>query len=586
MNMLRLTLLGLLAAPALAQSLSIANAQPGTPLSMGDDSLRVMLLPFAFPYQGTNYDRITIDSNGAVRLGDASFVNPADGSPTPSEFANDPHPTIALMWDDWAANLATAGNGVFFRAEPYQASIVYKNVPQHGNGLGMLNGEITLEPSGRIALWLDPNSVLHAAGEALMGVSPGYGAQLATIDFASATSAPSSGAYESFSSANAIDMGGAAVLLTPSTADFASSLATLSAFPAPILVPPLAGAPENIGTGCPTPTHNGSIYESFSANGSAGAFDLANTSIEFVKTGATYTVVAGPGFDSTFMSAGAPLQGVADDTQSAVSLGAMGSFAFGTMPAITHAQVGSNGYIWLPEGGLSFAPKATTFHSLGARIAAAWMDFVPNSTTSAIWWENSDPSYCQATWDKVPAYGDGGSNSFQIRMRQNGNIVLSWREFSGSPQRGPLVGISAGSNAVDVGSEDLMIGGVAQPMARAITGVTSMQHTSTQLAIGKQWSLRASLPDPAAIGGFLWFGVTNPALSLDFVGMTGCSQYASLDYVMFLLFTPGGPYNWNINVPYDPAFGGVQIYSQAAAFSSLNSFGAIASNGLRHTIGL
>ena len=411
-------------------------------------------------------------------------------------------------------------------------------------------------------------------------------AQLTAIDFATAAATAAGGAYETFSSANAIDMAGAAVVLTPSSPGFAATHATLSAWSAPIVVPPLAGAPEIIGTGCPTPSHNGSIYEIFSANGTSGAFDLSNTSIEFVKTGATYAVVQGPGFDETFSANGAQLQGVADDTQTAVSFGAMGSFSLGTMAPVASAQVGSNGYLWLPEGGLSFEPKAATFHSLGARIAAAWMDLVPNTTNHAIWWQSNDPTFCQATWDKVPAYGEGGSHSFQIRLKQNGNIVLSWREFSGSAHRGPLVGISAGSNAVDVGSEDLAIAGAAQPIARAITGVTSMQHTSTQLAIGKQWSLRASLPDPNAIGGFLWFGVSNPALSLDFVGMTGCSQYASLDYVLFLLFTPGGPYHWNINVPYDIAYGGVQLYSQAAAFSTLNSFGAIASNGLRHTIGL
>lgn len=586
MNSLRLSLLGLLAAPALCQSLTFANAQPGTPLYMGDDSLRVLLLPFAFPYEGTNYDRITIDSNGAVRLGDSAFVNPSDGSPSAGELANDPHPTIALLWDDWAANRATAGNGVFFRPESHQASIVFKNVPQRGAGAGLLSGEITLEPNGRIALWIHPSTVLQASGEALTGISSGFGAQLTAIDFATAAATPAGGAYETFSSANAIDMAGAAVVLTPSSPGFAATRATLSALFAPIVVPPLAGAAEIIGTGCPTPSHNGSIYEIFSANGTSGAFDLANTSIEFVKTGATYAVVQGPGFDETFSASGAPLQGVADDTQTAVSFGAMGSFSLGTMAPVASAQVGSNGYLWLPEGGLSFEPKAATFHSLGARIAAAWMDLVPDTTTSTIWWQSNDPAFCQATWDKVPAYGEGGSNSFQIRLKQNGNIVLSWREFSGSAHRGPLVGISAGGNAVDVGSEDLAIAGAAQPIARAITGVTSMQHTSTQLAIGKQWSLRASLPDPNAIGGFLWFGVSNPALSLDFVGMTGCSQYASLDYVLFLLFTPGGPYHWNINVPYDIAFGGVQIYSQAAAFSSLNSFGAIASNGLRHTIGL
>ena len=586
MRYLPLSLLGLLAAPAFGQCLSLGNASPGTNLAMGDDSLRVVMLPFAFPFEGTTYDRITIDSNGAVRLGDASLGNPADPTPTALEFRNDPHPTIALLWDDWAAHLATAGNGVFFTASAQQASIVWKNVPQNGAGNGLLNGEITLEPTGRIALHLDAATTMQPTGEAIFGVSPGNNATAIAKDFANATSIQNGAAFETFSPTNALDLQGGAIVLMPLYSGFSVTRADLTACAAPILVPPLASAPVTVGTGCPTPAHNGSIYELFSASGSTNSFDLHNTSIEFVKNGANYTATRGPGFDETYATTGAILPTVGDDTQTTVSLGAMGSFALGTMPATSHVQIGSNGYIWLPEGELSYDAKALTFHNQGARIAAAWMDLVPNATTAPIWWDSSNAAYCQATWHKVPVFGAGGSNSFQIRLKANGNVVLSWREFDGSALRGPLVGISAGSNAVDVGSEDLAIGGTPQPLSRAITGVTSMQHTSTPLGIGRQWSLRASLPDPASFGGFLWFGVSNPGLSLDFVGMTGCTQYASLDYVAFLLFQPGGPYNWNIQVPYDPAFGGVHLYSQAAAFSTLNSFGVIASNGLQHTAGL
>ena len=586
MRTLRLSLLGLLAAPAFGQCLSLDNAAPGTQLAMGDDSLRVVVLPFAFPFQGTTYDRITIDSNGAVRLGDASLGNPADPTPTATELRNDPHPTIALLWDDWAAHRATAGNGVFFLANAQQASIVFRNVPQAGAGTGMLHGEIILEPSGRIALHLDARTALQSTGEALFGVSTGHGAVATLKDFATAQTAMSGAAFESFTTANALDLAGSAVVFTPQGNNFALTRQDLTACAEPILLPPLAGRPVTIGTGCPTPSHNGSIYELFSGNGTSHAFDLEHTSLEFVKTGATYTIVPGPGFDPDFRTNGTTLQGVGDDTQTTVSLGAMGSFSLGAMPAVSHVQVSSNGYIWLPEGPMSFMPKAQTFHAYGARIAAAWMDLVAAPGSSPIWWENNDAGYCQATWFKLGIYGQGGSHTFQARLKQNGNIVLSYLEFHGSTTRAPLVGITAGSDAVDVGSEDLAINGLAQPISRGITGVTAMQHTSTPLGIGRQWSLRASLPDPQALGGFLWFGVSNPGIPLDFVGMPGCTQYASLDYVAFLMFQPGGPYQWNIQVPYDPAFGGVHLYSQAAAFSSLNNFGVIASNGLQHTAGL
>lgn len=579
---------GLLAASAASQCLCFHNNPPGTNLLLGDDGLRVVSLPFAFPFAGATYTRITIDSNGVVRLGDSALTNPSDPSPTTNELRNDPHPSIALLWDDWAVHQCAAGDGIFYEADTSRASIVFKNVPQKGTGPGLLSGEVVLMPDGTIYLDYQPTCTLPSIGQCIAGLSRGSGAPTNSFDPVSSVSIADSTGYHVFDAASKqLELSGWTFQVAP-TGPGSYSLA--KAFPpacAPAVMDPgIAQGPFPIGVGCPRPVANGSIYEVFSGNSGARPFDLANTSLEFVQNNGSYTLQQGPGFDAGYQTNGFVIPGVDDDSQHAMPLGAMGSFRFGTMQATATVTVGANGYVWLPTGSAAYNAVATAFHSQGARIAAAWTDLIPNAMTAPIYWENHDPSFCRATWVAVPAFGDAGANTFQVTLKSNGNIVLSYAACTMGDQRPPLVGISGGNGAANLGISDLAVAGMAQPITRRVTGIAAMSHTASRIQLGTNLQLNATLPDETSFFGLFVFGLTSPGIALDSYGMTDCVQHSTYELSYFpVFFPPGQPMNLTLPVAYDIAYG-VDMFSQAAAWSTLNPFGVIVSNGLRHHVGL
>jgi hypothetical protein len=374
----------------------------------------------------------------------------------------------------------------------------------------------------------------------------------------------------------------------PNTAiDHACALGAAPAACTPLVYPPIA-TQTTIGVGCPPPQN--ALYESFTIAAGANPFDMANSSIEFVKSGNDYTTIQGPGFDANYSANGVILAGVGDDTSTTAGLGAMASFQLGSQTAIASVQVDSNGSIFLPTGSSDFSPTVADLHNLSARVAGFWCDLVPNTTTTPIYWENTNPAFCQATWENVPMFTDGGAHTFQITLKANGNVVISYLAMTAggtaTPNRAPIVGLSGGPGSVDAGSKDLATAGVVNAHTENVTGGGSpMVHTASRLAVGLPFAMSSTVPAPVSGAGFFIIGASNPNIPLDGVGMPGCSQYASLDNVYFLLFA-ASPMALSLDVPYDPAFIGVNLFSQAAAFSTLNTFGVIASNGLSHLIGI
>lgn len=248
--------LALLATPAFAQCLTISLPDPGTNLQLTDDSLYVVSLPFQFPFAGQLYDRITIDSNGVVRLGDVSGIKASDFSPSTTEFRNDPFPAIALMWDDWNPALATSGNGVFYDADDFRASIVWKGVPQFGTGSGLLDGEIVLTPDGAIHLHYESTTTVQASGTAIVGITPGSGAPANAFDPFTATTLSNSTAYHEFiANGKGFELGGWSYALLPidaSTYSYGKAVLPVCP-PRPKIIPELASGPDSFGIGCPAP---------------------------------------------------------------------------------------------------------------------------------------------------------------------------------------------------------------------------------------------------------------------------------------------------------------------------------------------
>ena len=182
--------------------------------------------------------------------------------------------------------------------------------------------------------------------------------------------------------------------------------------------------------------------------------DLSGLSIELVFNGLgkDYTVISGAGFDTSF----AVKLDIADD-----ELFPNQALGF-SMPLpfppshVTEIDISSNGWIGLYTKGTRFDDSSESveeFLSENPRLAAYWENFNPTDAdplTGGLYFDadrtESDGSvFAMVTWNRVSAFGNWNemtnSNTFQAKLRENGNIVLTWGDMTA--ERG-LVGLSRG----------------------------------------------------------------------------------------------------------------------------------------------
>lgn len=172
-----------LACTVSAQCFQFANTPPGTQFAIANDDVRTFGLPFQFPFQGVNYDRITVCSNGFIWFGTGPTTNPQDFSDSTAEMLSQPA-RVAVCWDDWdTGNLAVIppGGGVFFSADSTQCSVVWKGIPRFRSTTIFANMECVLTATGGIHLNYDatmgvPNSTC------ITGISRGPGAVASLVN--------------------------------------------------------------------------------------------------------------------------------------------------------------------------------------------------------------------------------------------------------------------------------------------------------------------------------------------------------------------------------------------------------------------
>ncbi|MGE3175171.1 MAG: hypothetical protein AB7O97_21265 [Planctomycetota bacterium] len=595
----------ILAASAIAALAGTASAQcsnysltpPGSLIHDADDALYTVALPFLFPFNGTLYDKISISSNGWVKIG-ASTSTSNQLTDSESLMLSD-DPRIAVCWDDLNAGPVGSGD-IFYRADVTQASVTYQGVQRFGTTqTGTLaNCELVLLPTGDIYLYYDATCTFNLSNSSsIVGISAGgnlVGAGTNVVDWSLASPGPigvtQATAYELFTSTtglNPFDLNGVGITLhfQPTGVDTYNvvQIPNLGACPPAASYPPKATGPITVGAGCPAAVPNGSIYESFTTDTGLSPLDTSNVSWLFSKAGDNYTALPGTGIDPTYTT-GTVLTLGDETVLSGISFGAMGNFPFADLSAATFNLM-SNGFIRLDGSTANdFSPTAAELNTQGARIAGCWKDLNPGFA-GTVYLNDTDPNFCMVTFDQVAEFGQTpplGVCTFQIKMFVNGDVQISHGAVT-SVTDNVIVGITRGA-ALDPGSSDLATGGAANIIGPVdIVGVTPLTHTSNTLQIGQAFSMNAS-PAPFGVGFFI-IGTSNPNLPLDGIGMTGCTQYASLDNTFFI-FTAGTTMSLTLPVPYDVSFGGVQLFTQAAAFSPANPFGVIASNGLDHTIGL
>ena len=141
------------------------EAIDGTLLSLGDDDSIEVPLGFSFPFNGTNYSSVFVNSNGNLTFGSGD----TDFTESVSEMLSD-QPRIAPLWDDLSPN---QGGLVIFDSGAGQASITFDSVPEFAffTSGGANSFTITLREDGSASIVYGAVS----AADGIVGTSPGGG---------------------------------------------------------------------------------------------------------------------------------------------------------------------------------------------------------------------------------------------------------------------------------------------------------------------------------------------------------------------------------------------------------------------------
>ncbi len=136
----------------------------GSTLSLGDDSVQSVSLPFSLPYPGGSTTMLDVCSNGFISPPGAG--NGTDFTPTSSELLSQ-GARWSPSWHDYSPN---AGGQVIFTSNPTVSTVTWVDVPSFGN-TDQNTFQVQFRPNGNVDMvW---QSVSTAGNEHLVGWSPG-----------------------------------------------------------------------------------------------------------------------------------------------------------------------------------------------------------------------------------------------------------------------------------------------------------------------------------------------------------------------------------------------------------------------------
>lgn len=148
--------------------LNISSYQ-GTLLTIGDDdSVEVPLTSFRFPFQGTRWSSVWVNSNGSLTFG----AGDTDFSPTVAELLVGA-PRIAPLWDDLSPSNLFTGNPqglVIAEERPGKLRVHFVSVPEF---LTTGSNYFTVELGSRGDITMDYGATNRSNG--LVGVTQGGG---------------------------------------------------------------------------------------------------------------------------------------------------------------------------------------------------------------------------------------------------------------------------------------------------------------------------------------------------------------------------------------------------------------------------
>jgi hypothetical protein len=165
-------------------------ADPGTPVPLGDDDSRELPLPFAFPFYGTSFDRVFVNSDGNLTFGEGDNASTARRV---GRLVNGP-PRIAPLLTDLDPG---AGGAASVQSLGDRFAVVWREVPNFESPLRNTL-QVVLFADGRVEFAY--GSLNGNADEGVAGIARGRGeGGVLAVDFKNANGESSAGALvESF----------------------------------------------------------------------------------------------------------------------------------------------------------------------------------------------------------------------------------------------------------------------------------------------------------------------------------------------------------------------------------------------------
>jgi hypothetical protein len=343
------------------------------------------------------------------------------------------------------------------------------------------------------------------------------------------------------------------------------------------------GTNTSLGQGCIRVSS--SFYELFSTS---AAFDLANSGLTMVPTGAGYVVLPSA---AAFVppSASATTLALTNNSQLPVTLAAPFPHPGGSTATL---QVCSNGFVSVASGnGTGASPTAATMLNAAQTGWWAWHDYNPQAVGSGAVKFEQFGGVAYITWDGV--WDNGGTSpadasTFQFQFDSANGIVHCVFLAMSSGGNARLVGYSPGGASLDPGNTDLSLAlpgsitlGNVDVLPLALTG-------ATRPVIGTTWTLNVSNVPPTGTLGVEVFGMTDPAIpDLGFLGAPGCGTRASLD-VLNVWVVASASHSYSLALPNVAAFVNLDVFTQAVVLQpGVNTLlgGVITSNGIDGKIG-
>jgi len=374
----------------------------------------------------------------------------------------------------------------------------------------------------------------------------------------------------------------------------------------PVLI---GSAANSYGVGCgPNPRSFAEVFPIAAANLDLTTGLMMVPNVPGAPT--AYTVMPGTG------AAMVPVTGVALLNNAAVPA-VMGDDAMSqacTLPwafpyvggTTTTIHANTNGYISLVPttvAGGDFSPTipemvttSTSTHSGLPRLFPCWYDLYGNrnvtvNPAAGVYFQ-VDPltNHAIVTWNDVGelATSTAGAKSFnfQVELWPDGTVEFRYGSMSafGSTAQSKIVGFTPGAGSLAPISSDLS---VAVPFQTGIVDDLPLTMTSTRPVLGLPFTVTTnSIPAPGLTLNWISTVQLNPGIDLAILGAPGCKAYMDANSSVFNSLLLGvGSQAFNVTVPTDPVFTGVNIYTQSASASGFNALGFQTSNGMALTIG-